>query len=68
MSATYILIAAVLIMVVMGTIMGVNFARQQGSKRREDQYGSEYDHSAQAAGNGKKKKAELDAQQKHTEK
>lgn len=67
MSATYIIIAVVLIVVVMGLIMGPIFSRNQRSKQFKDHYGSEYDHTVQAVGDEKKAQAELDKRQKHVD-
>ncbi len=44
MSTTYIFIAAVLIMVVMGVILGLIFIGRNHSNRLQDQFGTEYDH------------------------
>ena len=60
MSTTYILIAAVLIMVIMGLIMAPIFARRKRSERLHDQFGSEYEHAVQTLGNEKNAQTELD--------
>ena len=64
MSTTYILIAAVLILVIMGLILAPIFARRKRSERLHDQFGSEYDHAVQTMGNEKKAQTELDERQK----
>ncbi len=64
MSTTYILIAAVLIVVIMGLILAPIFARRKRSERLHDQFGSEYDHAVQTLGNEKKAQTELDERQK----
>jgi hypothetical protein len=67
MSATYIYIAVVLIVVIMGLIMAPIFARRKRSERLHDQFGSEYDHAVQKLGNEKKAQTELDERRKHVE-
>lgn len=65
MNSTYIIIAVVLVLLVMGAIMAPNFARRKRSERLHDQFGTEYDHTVQALGDEKKAHAELDERQKH---
>ena len=43
MNMTYIFIAVVLIMVIMGIILGLIFAGRKRSNRLQDQFGTEYD-------------------------
>ena len=64
MSTTYILIAVVLIVVIMGLILAPIFARRKRSERLHDQFGSEYDHAVQTMGNEKKAQTELDERKK----
>ena len=65
MNSTYIIIAVVLVLVIMGAIMAPNFARRKRSERLHGQFGTEYDHTVQALGDEKKAHAELDERQKH---
>ena len=66
MNTTYIIIAVVLILVIVGAILGPIFARRKRSERLQDQFGSdEYDHTVEALGDEKKAHAELDERQKH---
>lgn len=65
MNSTYIIIAVVLVLVVIGAILAPIFARRKRSERLHDQFGSEYDHTVQAMGDEKKAHQELDERQKH---
>jgi hypothetical protein len=65
MSFTYIIIAVVVILVIMGAIMAPRFARRRKSQKFQNKYGPEYDHTVQTAGNEKKAQAELAGRQKH---
>jgi hypothetical protein len=65
MNSTYIIIAVVLILVIMGVILAPNFARRNRSERLHGQFGTEYDHTVQALGDEKKAHTELDERQKH---
>lgn len=67
MNATYTIIAVVLVLVIIGAIMGVNFSRHQHSKRLQDQFGPEYDHTVQTLGGEKKANTELEDRKKHIE-
>ena len=67
MNATYILIAVVLIVVIMGLIMAPAFARRQRSKRLQGKFGAEYDHTVEVEGGEKKAQTELDKRQKHVD-
>ena len=68
MSTTYIFIAAVVIVVIMGIILGPIFARRKRSDRFHDKFGAEeYDRTVETAGNEKKAQKELNERQKHVE-
>jgi hypothetical protein len=67
MNATYVIIAVVAIVVVMGLIMGPGFARRQHSKQLQGKFGAEYDHTLEVEGGEKKAHAELDKRQKHVD-
>ena len=59
MNLTYIFIAVVLIMVIMGGILGLIFAaRNKRTERLHDKFGTEYDHTVGTLGNEKKVQAE----------
>jgi hypothetical protein len=65
MSPTYLIIAVVVILVIMGAIMAPLFARRRRSQKFQNKYGPEYDRTVQTAGNEKKAQAELTGRQKH---
>jgi len=65
MNTTYLIIAVVLVLVIMGAILGPIFARRKRSERLHDHFGPEYDHTVQALGDEKKAQTELDERQKH---
>ena len=68
MSTTYIFIAVVVIVVIMGIILGPIFARRKRSDRFQNKFGGpEYDRTVEAAGSEKKAQKELDERQKHVE-
>jgi hypothetical protein len=65
MNSTYLIIAVVLVLVIMGAILAPNFARRKRSEQLHDQFGAEYDHTVETLGNEKKAHAELAERQKH---
>ena len=66
MNSTYIIIAVVLILVIMGMILAPIFlSRRKHSEQLHDQFGTEYDLAVETAGNEKKAQAELNERQKH---
>ena len=65
MNNTYLIIAVVLVLVILGLIMGAIFSRRQRSKKFQNKYGPEYDRTVESAGNEKKAQAELNERQKH---
>ncbi|MGZ6346310.1 MAG: hypothetical protein ACXWNC_01905, partial [Anaerolineales bacterium] len=65
MSPTYIIIAVVAILVIMGAIMAPMFARRRKSQKFQNKYGPEYDRAIKTAGNEKKAQAELTGRQQH---
>ena len=67
MNTTYMTITVVLVLVVVGTILGLVFARRRRSERFHDQFGPEYDHTVQAMGGEKKAQTELEERRKHVE-
>ena len=67
MNGTYLIIAVVVILVIMGIILGFGFSRRQRTKRYQNKFGPEYDRTVENAGNEKKAQAELAERQKHVE-
>jgi hypothetical protein len=67
MNPTYIIIAVVLILVIMGAILGPNFARRNRSEQFHNKFGPEYDRAVETAGSEKKAQTELDGRRKHVE-
>ena len=65
MNTTSIMIAVVLVLVIMGAILGLIYARRKRSERFHDQFGPEYDRTVQTMGNEQKAQTELDERQKH---
>jgi len=66
-NATYIIIPVVLLLVILGAIFGLVFARRRRSEQLKDQFGPEYDHTVQSMGDEKKAQTELNERQKHVE-
>jgi hypothetical protein len=64
---TYTIIIVVAVLVVVGAILGLVFARRRRSGRLHDQFGPEYDRTVQAAGGERKAQADLEERQKHVE-
>jgi hypothetical protein len=67
MNTTYLIIGVVLVVVVLGIILALIFARRQRSQRFQNKYGTEYDRTVKSAGNEKKAQAELDERRKHVD-
>jgi hypothetical protein len=65
MNITYIFIAVILIMVIMGIILGVIFAGRKRSDRLHDQFGTEYDLTVKTLGSEKKAQTELNERQEY---
>ena len=65
MNTTYIFIAVVLIMVIMGLILAPIFARRKRSERLHDQFGTEYDRTVESMGDEKKAETELNERQEY---
>jgi hypothetical protein len=64
MNPTYIIIV-VAVLVIIGAVLGMIFARRQRSERLHDQFGTEYDHTVQALGGEKKAHTELEERQRY---
>jgi hypothetical protein len=67
MNTTYIIIAVVLALVIVGLVLGPIFARRKRSERLHNQFGPEYDRTVQTLGNEKEAQAELEERRKHVE-
>jgi hypothetical protein len=66
MSMTYIIIAAVLILLIMGALMAPRFARRKRSQRFEKDFGKpEYNRTVEAMGGEKQAQKELDGRRAH---
>jgi hypothetical protein len=68
MSTTYIIIAVVAVLVVVGVILGLVFSPRKRSQKFQNKFGPEYDRTVQTAGNEKKAQTELNQRQKHVNK
>lgn len=64
-TTTITIIAVVLALVIVGALLGMSFSRRNRSTRLHNQFGPEYDHTVQTAGNEKKAQTELEERQKH---
>ncbi len=67
MNTMYIIIPIVLVLVIIGVIVGLVFARSRRSEQLRDHFGSEYDRTVQTMGDEKKAQIELDERQKHVD-
>lgn len=67
MNTTYIIIAVVLVLVILGIVLWSMMARRKRSERLQNQFGPEYDHTVQVLGDEKKAQTELEKRQKHVE-
>jgi hypothetical protein len=66
-NTTYIIITVVLVLVILGAVLGLVFARRRRSEQLHDKFGPEYDHTVQTMGDEKKAQTELNERQKHVE-
>lgn len=68
MNSTYLVIAAVLVLVIVGAILlGMIFSRRSRTTRLHDQFGPEYDHVVQSIGSERQAQTVLEIRQKHVE-
>jgi uncharacterized protein YneF (UPF0154 family) len=65
-NTTYLIIVVV-VLVFVGAILGMVFARRKRSERLHEQLGPEYDRTVQAMGGAKKAQTELEERRKHVE-
>jgi len=59
------IVAVVLVLVIIGALLGIVFARRNRSERLQDHFGPEYDRTVQNLGNEKKAQTELDERQRY---
>jgi hypothetical protein len=67
MNTTYLIIAVVAVLVIMGLILGPVFARRKRSEKLHDHFGAEYDHTVESMGGEKEAQKELKNRQKHVD-
>jgi hypothetical protein len=67
MDQTYIIIIAVVVLVIIGGILGLIFARHRKAGNLQERFGAEYDHTVEVMGDKKKAQAELNERQKHVD-
>ncbi len=67
MNTTYLIIAVVLVLVIIGAILYIVFTRRKHSERLQEHFGPEYDRTVQTLGDEKKAQVELDERKKHVE-
>ena len=65
MNTTYLVITVVVLLVIIGAILGLIYARRRRTEQLHDHFGPEYDHTVQTLGDEKKAQTELDERQKH---
>ena len=67
MNSTYLIVAVVLVLLIVGAILAPIFARRRRSERVQNKYGTEYEHAVQNTGSEKKAQRELNERRKHVE-
>jgi hypothetical protein len=67
MSNTYVYIAVVVILVIMGIILAPKFSRRKRSQNFQDKYGDEYGRTVESAGGEEQAQAEFNNRQKHVD-
>lgn len=67
MDTTAVMITTLVVLVIIGTVLGLVFSRRKNTKRLQAQFGPEYDRTVQSMGDEKKARVELEARQKHVE-
>ncbi len=65
MISTTTILTVVLVVVVIGVLLALVFAPRVRSKRLQDHFGPEYDHTVQTLGDEKKAQIELEQREKH---
>jgi hypothetical protein len=61
----FTIVAVVLVLLVVGGVLGLIFARRRRVQRLQQHFGPEYEHIVQTVGDEKQALAELDERQKH---
>jgi hypothetical protein len=67
MNTTYIIIAVVLVLAVLGGILAPIFARRRRTQNLQNQFGPEYERTVASAGSDKEAQTELDGRRKRIE-
>jgi hypothetical protein len=67
MNTTYMVIAVIVVLVIVGVVLAPILARKKHSENLKDKFGSEYDRLVESTGDAKKARAELDERQKHAD-
>lgn len=67
MNTTYLIIAVVIVLLILGIILAAVFSRRQRAQRLQSKFGPEYDRTVENAGDEKKALAELAEREKHVE-
>ena len=67
MNSTYIIVAVVLVVLVVGAILGPVLARRRRTQRFQNTFGTEYNRTVETAGSEQKAQTELDGRRKHIE-
>ncbi len=65
MNTTYASLTVVVVLVIIGVLLALVFARRSRLKRLQDHFGPEYDRTVQTLGDEKKAQIELEDRQKH---
>jgi len=59
------MISVILVLVIIGAVLGMFFARRRHSEQLQKHFGPEYDHTVQALGGEKQAQTELEERQEH---
>ena len=65
MNTTYVIVAVVLVLVVLGAILAPIFSGRQRSKRFQGKYGDEYERAVESTGGQKAAQDELEERERH---
>jgi hypothetical protein len=66
-NSTYLIIAAVVVLVILGVVLALVFANRSRSEKLQKQFGPEYAHTVETLGGKKEAQTELEGRQKHVE-
>ncbi|MEI7844388.1 MAG: hypothetical protein WCK35_01160 [Chloroflexota bacterium] len=67
MDTTTMITIVILVLVIVGTIVGLTFTNRKKTENLQTKFGPEYEHTVQAFGNEKKAQVELNERQKHVD-